>query len=98
VSNHARNRGAVNLIKKRTRAEEAQYDTVGLCLAFLQDQVQGGSATREAMLGDIMSDSPERMASMVLTMLAMVRDLADRSPGGFMMLCDYLVDTIPERA
>jgi hypothetical protein len=97
MSNAAHKRG-VNLIKKRTRAEEAQYDTVGLCLAMIQDQVQGGSSIREAMLGDIMSDSPERMASCVLTLLAMVRDLADVRPGGFMMLCDYLVDTIPERA
>lgn len=97
MSNAAHKRG-INLVKKRTRAEEAQYDTVGLCLAFLQDQVQGGSATREAMLGDIMADDRERMASCVLTLLAMVRDLADVRPGGFMMLCDYLVDTIPDRA
>lgn len=90
-----------NLIKRRTSAEDAQYDAIALCLALLQDGIiegdNGNMAILRQQLQSLMEDPP-RLASATITLLLMTRKLANKSPGGWVFLCQNMVDSIPELA
>jgi len=90
-------RKSLSLIKVKGRAEEAKFDGVGLCVARLMDDYGGNGEAVKAMMADLMTD-PRRLGGVTLTLLEMIHTLAKASPGGYEMLVDYLVKSIPVEA
>lgn len=93
--------GVKSIQHKMTTAKDAHYHTVGLCLARMFDVTQGqeegpgGSLTQQYM-AELMGDA-EIIGTVALTLLGMVRQLADaREPGGFALMCTHLADGMVE--
>lgn len=93
--------GIKSLQHKMTTAKDAHYYTTGLCLSRMMDVTQGdeqgpgGSLTQQYM-AELMGD-PEIIGTVALTLLGMVRQLADaREPGGFALMCTHLADSMIE--
>lgn len=93
--------GKKGLNIRRTAAEDAQWDAVGLNVAYLMDLVaegdKGPTHATSASLHNLMDD-PARLASTTLTLLTIIRRLAEKSPGGYAFLVQNLMDSIPEMA
>lgn len=90
------------LLHKRSTAEDAHYHTVGLCLSRLMDQLSEGSNSGPGSrytaqyMGDLVAD-PKLLGTVTLTLLGMVRRLADaREPSGFALMVTHLTDAMVE--
>lgn len=88
------------LILQRNKAESARYDAIGLCVARLMDDTLpvGKNPYMQNMMGDLIQE-PERLGAATLTIIGMLKQMANGNrPGGWGLLIDYLIDSIPEQA
>lgn len=88
------------LIAKQSKALEAKYDTVALCISRLLDDMAGTGNTKHVghLMGELISD-PQRLGGVCLTLLGMVRNLSNSgrpNNDGFGALITYLVEAIPD--
>lgn len=94
---------SLNILHRRGRHAEAQWDITCLCVARVKDEVDFAGSGRPMathvgqMMGGLM-DEPERMGQVILGLLGMVVRLSDGNaalqgrPGGFLELVTHLVD------
>lgn len=87
----------LQVLDRKGKAAQVKWDTAALCTARLADlAATHGTGSRvdrhvAATMAEIMSDSPERLGSVCLSLLASLSTLADVRPGGFPALVDHMI-------
>lgn len=85
---------AIHLISQRSRVQEAREDTTALLLCKLTHIVQDNGRPLQQLMDEIAHD-PRRAEQVIHSLVGLVVQYSEKA-GGFLPLCNYLVNVLPQ--